>query len=462
MPASADLETSLAAVCASALRDEGVKVEALERLSGGASRETWSFDARRSDGSVVPLILRRDPPGAARGGMGLEARLIQAAAAVGVPVPHLYASDDDQASLGAAFMVVQRIEGETIPRRVLRQPELAEARAGLARQCGSVLAALHSIPPDTVPGLASEDQVARYRQVLDAMDQPVPTFEAAFRWLEENRPVSSGEAIVHGDFRNGNLLVGPDGLRAVLDWELAHRGDPVEDLGWLCAKCWRFGVDLPVGGFGTYEDLLAGYSAGGGKPVDPATLRWWEVLANLKWGVMCMMQAAAHTSGAIRSVELAAIGRRVCEVEWDLLQLLVDPAALAPDDAWPAAPGPGRPDELHGSPSAAVLVEAVREFLEGDVMSATSGRVRFHARVAANVLGMIEREIAMGPEQASLYRQRLDAAGVGSTGELAAAIRSGRLDWKDPRVTRLLVDMARARLSVANPRYLEAPAPPAS
>jgi Ser/Thr protein kinase RdoA (MazF antagonist) len=357
-------------------------------------------------------------------------------------------------------MVVERIEGETIPRRVLREPELASARAGLARECGRVLAALHSITPEQVPGLASEDQVLRYRQVLDAMGQPVPTFEAAFAWLEANRPSSSGEAIVHGDFRNGNLLVGPDGLRAVLDWELAHLGDPIEDLGWLCAKCWRFGVDLPVGGFGRYEDLLEGYREGGGRPVDTETLRWWEVLANLKWGVMCMMQASAHTSGAIRSVELAAIGRRVCEVEWDLLQLLLQAEEIEAVPAW--APGPAGEaagGDLHGVPSAPALVEAVREFLERDVMSATSGRVRFHARVAVNVLGMVEREMTRGPSGVERYGQELKGVGASSTAELAAQIRSGSLDWRRPDVTTLLVGMVKTRLEVASPRYLEPPAP---
>jgi aminoglycoside phosphotransferase (APT) family kinase protein len=124
---------------------------------------------------------------------------------------------------------------------------------------------------------------------------------------------------VHGDFRNGNLIVGPEGVRSVLDWELTHIGDPIEDLGWLCANAWRFGGELPVGGFGTYDDLIAGYESASGETVDRAALNWWEAAANLSWGVICIAQANTHRSGAVRSVELAAIGRRVCETEWDLL-----------------------------------------------------------------------------------------------------------------------------------------------
>lgn len=299
----------------------GGEVSGLRRLSGGASRETWSFAL---DGT--PLILRRDPPTAARsGGMLREAALFRAAAAAGVPVPRLVDASDDPAVLGSAFLVMAHVEGETIPRKILRDEAYASARPQLARQCGEILARLHAVPTESVPGLEDQDQVAQYRAVLDGLGQPHPTFELAFRWLDANRPSSSRRSIVHGDFRNGNLIVGPEGVRSVLDWELAHAGDPLEDLGWLCVKSWRFGVALPVGGFGTYEDLIDGY----GGDVDRAALRWWEILGTLKWGIMCIMQAVTHTSGVVRSVELAAIGRRVCEVEWDLLEALPDSGRLA-------------------------------------------------------------------------------------------------------------------------------------
>jgi aminoglycoside phosphotransferase (APT) family kinase protein len=289
----------------------GAPPEHLRRLSGGASRETWSFDC-----AGRPLILRRDPPGAAKSGMAVEARLFQAAARAGVPVPEVVAAGDQ-------FIVMERIEGETIPRKILRDDDYADARPKLASQCGAVLAALHRMPVEEFADLPDTDPLAEYRAVLDASGQAHPAFELGFTWLEANRPPRTGTTIVHGDFRHGNLVIGPDGLRAVLDWELAHRGDPVEDLGWLCVKAWRFGVaDKPVGGFGDYDELTAAYEAAGGVRVDPDALRWWEALGTLKWGVICIMQGMAHTSGAVRSVELAAIGRRVCENEWDLLHLL--------------------------------------------------------------------------------------------------------------------------------------------
>jgi aminoglycoside phosphotransferase (APT) family kinase protein len=192
----------------------------------------------------------------------------------------------------------------------------------LAAQCGRALAGVHAIDPAEVPGLDDADQFDQFRALLDAMGEPHPAFELGFRWLEPRRPVRRADTVVHGDFRNGNLVVGPDGLRAVLDWELAHLGDPLEDLAWLCLRAWRFGAEPRVGGFGDVDDLVAAYEAASGVAVDRGELAWWEAMGTLKWGIMCMVQAATHLSGTARSVELAAIGRRVCEVEHDLLLLL--------------------------------------------------------------------------------------------------------------------------------------------
>jgi len=190
----------------------------------------------------------------------------------------------------------------------------------MAAQCGEILARIHRIPVDEIPGLAQQDELVSYRQLLDMYGEPHPTFELAFRWLGDRRPAATGLALVHGDFRHGNLIVGPDGVRAVLDWELAHLGDPMEDLGWLCVKAWRFGSPKRVGGFGDAADLFAAYERESGRTIDPDVVRWWEVLGTLKWGIMCIAQAFAHLSGSARSVELATIGRRVCENEWDLLE----------------------------------------------------------------------------------------------------------------------------------------------
>lgn len=267
------------------------------------------------------MILQLQRAGAERDISG-ELAVLRAAHAAGVPVAQVLDASADPAPLGAPFMVLEAVDGETIARKIQRDAEFASAREVLPAQLGRAAALLHTIDVDAVPGLVASDQVAQYRDVLDASGQPHPTFELAFRWLEEHRPPPTRDAVVHGDFRLGNVIVGPDGLQAVLDWELAHRGDPMEDLGWLCVKAWRFGGRAPVAGLGPYEQLFDAYSQASGTPVDPEVVHWWEVLGTLKWGIMCIMQASSHLMGLTRSHELAAIGRRVCENEHDLFLAL--------------------------------------------------------------------------------------------------------------------------------------------
>jgi aminoglycoside phosphotransferase (APT) family kinase protein len=299
----------------------------LRRLSGGASRETWSFDAVTAGGARHGLVLRRDP-GASTGqsDRSVEFALLDAAHKGGVATPRVWFLLEPDDGLGSGF-VMERIEGETIPRRILRDETYAPARPLLARQCGEQAACIHALDPARLPALAvqgAREQIAVYRGYLDGFGEPHPAFELGLRWLAEHAPPDPPRpALVHGDFRNGNLVVGPDGIRAVLDWELAHLGDPIEDLGWLCVKSWRFGVtDRRVGGFGRVDDLLEAYRATGGGDVDPSRLRYWEATGTLKWGVICEIQAFTHLEGAVRSVELATLGRRVAEMEWDLLELV--------------------------------------------------------------------------------------------------------------------------------------------
>jgi aminoglycoside phosphotransferase (APT) family kinase protein len=452
----AALATALADVTGAA------SVTGVRRLSGGASRETWSFDA---DGR--PLILQRERPGGMHSsGMGTEAALLRAAADQGVPVPAVVVTDEAGAGpggagevLGPAWMVVDRVEGETIARKILRDDDYRDARPLLAAQCGAALAGIHRIDPAGVPGLRGGDQVAQLRATLDGVGEPHPAFELGFRWLDQHRPASVDRraAVVHGDFRNGNLVVGPDGLRAVLDWELAHVGDPLEDLGWLCVRAWRFGAEPRVGGFGDVDELVGAYEASSGEHVDRAALRWWEVLGTLKWGIICALQAHTHLSGVVRSVELAAIGRRVCEVEHDLLLLLPRGEAATPAPGGPTDPAGAPPPALHDAPTAAQLVEAVREFVESDVMASAEGRVRFHARVAGKVLSIVERELAAGDGPARAHAAALARLGHATDADLAAAIRSGALDDRTAEVTAVVEAAVAAKLAVANPTYAEAP-----
>ena len=293
----------------------------LRRLSGGASRETWRFHADSED-----LVLQRVRQGTPIGLRG-EVSALSAAFAAGVPVPEVVVDGSERQDLGRPFMIVRAVEGETIARKILRDDTFARARSVLPMQMGRALAQLHRIDPKSVPGLEVEDQIKRYRHAMDAMGEPHPVFEAAFRWLEQNIPDASDVRVVHGDFRLGNLVVNEEGLAAILDWELAHLGDPMEDLGWVCVRAWRFGGDQPVAGLGTYQALFDAYENESGIRPDGDVVRWWEILGTLKWGIICISQAHTHLSGVVRSHELAAIGRRVCENEYDLIELLLENAS---------------------------------------------------------------------------------------------------------------------------------------
>ena len=448
-----DRTADLAAGLERLLKTAGLpgSVDDLVRLSGGASRETFAFDLV-ADGQRRPLILQRVRPKTMSSGPGMqgEAELLRAAAGLGVPVPTVVA-DDDGTELGGPSIVMDRLEGETIARKLLRDDEWAVARGGLVDQAGAALAAIHRIPLADAPPLSSSDQLEEMRNLLAMLGQPLPAMELGLRWLAGYRPPSPRETVVHGDFRLGNLLVGPDGLRGVLDWELAHIGDPVEDLGWYCVRAWRFGSPLPAGGTGTREQLLGAYEAAGGAPVDPEALRWWELLGTLKWGLICVLQAQGHLTGASRSVELATIGRRVCENEWDVLGLLPGGPLPVGAPVPPAADG-----DLYGRPTATELVEAVREWIDGDVRDATEGRVAFHARVATNALAMVERELALGPGHRATHAAGLATLGCTDQSDLAERIWSGSLDDRADEVRLVVAASVRSELEVANPRWLEA------
>lgn len=446
-----DFAPALLAIIRDAHADRSLELTEVVRLSGGASRETWMVGV---SGGHADLILQRSrgtTPGERTGaaGMGAEGDLIRAMERQGVPVASVVAASSTAEPLGVPFLLMQRVEGETIPRPILRDDEWAGARAAFVVDAARALAAIHALPltevPDSIP---AEDPLRQNRALLDALGHPHPVFELALRWLADRAPVASRRTVVHGDFRLGNLLVGPDGLRAVLDWELTHIGDPVEDLGWLCARAWRFGSAPEVAGIGEVDELLAAYSDASGVAVSVEELRWWEVLATLRWGVICIMQAVTHLAGMSRSVELAAIGRRVCETEWDLLGLM---GAELP--ALDEAGAQREPTPPHDRPTAWELVEAVREYLEQDVLPSATGRVRFHARVAAKALAIVERELVLGPAQAEAERERLAALGVADDAELADAIKDGRFDGREPELLASLAETVADKLAVANPGY---------
>lgn len=329
LSAADELRDGLQAL-AGAITPGGIEIRNLRRLSGGASQETWAFDVADAEGAR-PFILRRAPKGSpvpeTNPGMEKEAVLMQAAGEAGVPSPGVRLVLAPEHGLGRGF-IMDHIAGETIARKLLRDAEYAEVRPRLARSIGQIMARIHAIPLSRIPPMRHADARTRLGEIrarYEATRVRRPVVELALIWLEDHLPPPRPPVLVHGDLRNGNMIIDPTGVKAVLDWEIAHLGDAMEDLGWICVNSWRFGeIDRPVGGFGPREELFAGYAEVTGVPVDPQEVRWWEILGSLSWGVSCAAIGVDDHASRDRPLERAMIGRRASECEIDLLRLLTE------------------------------------------------------------------------------------------------------------------------------------------
>jgi aminoglycoside phosphotransferase (APT) family kinase protein len=456
--------SALTSVLASRLRalwGAEAEVTGARLLPGGASRESWDIRVRTAGDTERRLILLRDAISRDPStrypdkNVAVEAAAMTAARLAGVPVAEVY--DYGEGALGHAYLLMERLEGETIPRRLLRDEAYAAARPGLARRFGEVLAQIHQVDPDSVRGLPPVDALGQVTGLYQAFAEPRPALEIGLRWLAGHRPAPAADALVHGDFRTGNLMVGEDGLHGVLDWELAHRGDPRQDLGWLCTKAWRFGSASPVGGFGARADLMAGYAAAGGIPPDEETQRWWELYGTVRWALLCRRQAERYLAEQEPSIELAVLGRRVCEQEYDILLALGHAAPLTVTD--PLENLGTRPASPHDRPTGPELLRAVREFLttEAGLGADADPRLRFHARVAANALRIAEREAMLAAGHERRHRARLAALGCADDAGLCAAIRDGSLDHRFDEVVEAVRAATVDKLTVANPGHLALP-----
>ncbi len=465
-------------------------VAAIERLSGGASMETYRVTLN-SSAAVPPaepgpttLCLRRGAGGVERPetqavGLAAEAHLMTVAKAAGVPEPtvlYVLAPDD---GVGAGFLM-EWLDGETLGARIVRAPELDAVRPSLARQCGEHLARIHAIDVDATglramlrtvtPTQYVEETWARYRD----FPTPQPMIDYAARWLTEHAPAEADLTLVHNDFRNGNLMVSQtSGINAVLDWETAHVGDPMRDLGWLCTNSWRFGRrDLAVGGFGERADLFAGYEAVSGSPVDEQRVHYWEVFGSFWWAIGCLGMADHYRTGPDATVERPAIGRRSSECQLDCVLLLIDGPISWLDGLTDLLSGAATPSSpADDMPRLDELLASVRDFLHNEVMSATQGRLNFMSRVAGNSLDIVLRELALRPAlaRAELTMLRDLLGGAPQTPpttdaqlattvtalrwQLVAALRDGSMPLDEPGLATYLRHSVAHQVAIDQPRY---------
>ena len=410
------------------------RLVSVERLSGGASQETYRICIETDSGEKL-LAMRRAAGGIkvepmpGHPGLDVEALLMQCAHSVSVPVPEVHYVLQDEDGIGDGF-IMSWLEGEALGARINRAPQYETVRKSLAYECGRNLARIHQV--DLVAtGLDKKLEVISPKEFVEqtwnryiAYDSPWPMIDYTAQWLLQNLPTDASYCLVHNDFRNGNFMIDEEGIVAVLDWELAHIGDPMRDLGWICVNSWRFGGKGSVGGFGEYEDLFRGYEEVSGAKVDAECVKYWEVFGSFWWAVGCLGMAEHYRTGPDKTVERPGIGRRSSECQIDCVNLLFpgEVKAIQPD---------AHQDNLD-MPRVDELISSVRDFLRAEIMAETIGRTNFMARVASNSLDIALREIDMGARAKAQELESLKAF----LGEESITLGLGELRWKLTRKLR--------------------------
>jgi len=327
-----DTRVRIEAFLRAVAKADAVRVTRLERMSGGAVQENWALDAEVTGGAhtgAQQWVLRTDAK--ARVELSLrrseEFRILQVAHAAGLQAPRPLWLCQEPDVTGREFFVMQRLPGTAGGHRLTRDAALIPDRTRLARELAVNLARLHAIKPPH-PGLnflkttLARDDIADYRACLDRMREPHPALEWGLRWCELNAPRDEETTFIHRDYRTGNYLVHDGWLAGVLDWEFAAFGNPLEDIGWIFAKCWRFaGKHLPAGGIAEAADFLAPYQQESGRTVTAKALVYWQVMAHARWAMIALQQAERHRSGVEPSLELALTGRIVAELEHEIMAL---------------------------------------------------------------------------------------------------------------------------------------------
>lgn len=330
-----DKTSALAAFIAQQAGARRVTIDHCSRLSGGAVQENWRIQASIDGGhwnGALDAVLRTDAPSGVSGSHSRaeEFALMRVAFDNGVTVPEPLWLCTDRAVLGRPFCIMRRVAGTAAGHVLVRDTQRGGDRVQLARRLGAELARIHAIvpPQPQLAFLPLEDGspalhlVARHRAFLDTQPQPRPALEWGLRWLELHAPAPGKTVLCHRDYRTGNYMVDEHGLTGILDWEFAAWGDPLEDIGWFCAKCWRFGaLEQEAGGIGQREDFYRGYEDAAGAPMARGQVHYWEVMAHLSWAVVALQQAGRHSSGEENSLMLALTGHMVPEVEYEIMNM---------------------------------------------------------------------------------------------------------------------------------------------
>ena len=300
------------------------KIKNLVPLTGGASADINRIIFEDNKEFIVRRSIVKDKAVMAIP-KNMEAKIQKIVKEYGAPVPEIIMEFSEGAEIGEGY-VMQSVGGETIPRKILRDDSYKNIRNKLPYEIGKSLAQIHKTKLEKLQDLEEitfSESLEKLFIIYESFDQPQPVFDLAFKWLENQKILDYEEVLVHGDYRFGNFIISEKKLESIIDWELAHIGNPMEDLGWLCVRSWRFGnVNKRAAGLGDVDDLIAGYESNSKIKIDKSQLDMWQLYGSLKWGIICMVQTFAHLSGAVKSLEKAAIGRRVSETEFDLMNMI--------------------------------------------------------------------------------------------------------------------------------------------
>lgn len=377
----------------SALARAGIgEPSGLARLTGGATMESWRFEA---DGAGY--VLRRAPSLAFMEGRPYghetEAAIIRAAHGAGVTAPEVVSVLEPEDGIGSGF-VMRALPGTPDPRQILTMEAPGRILGEVARDLARIHSLKRSDVPADIPELDYREGIANLRQQFEDAGGDRPIIALGLRWLMDHVPDRTEPVLNHGDYRLGNILCGDSHLTGVLDWELAHFSDPHEDLAFGCMPVWRFArYDRPALGLGSLAEYFAAYEAESGRKVDPARFRFWSVYRTVWWALGCIRMADFWRRGEDRMLERVVISRRTSENEVDLLLLLEEdvPAALR-DSKLEVIPAEMVHEGVRrGEAGYGEIATAVSEWL-ATLKDKVEGHDKFQLAVARNALGMLARE----------------------------------------------------------------------
>jgi len=439
-------QAALAPFLAAASGASRVDITGLTLLPGGAIQENWGFRARFIGGPFDgehDLVLRTDAPTGVPSSLGRvdEFAVLKAVFAAGVTVPEPLWACADPAVLGKPFFVMRRVPGSAQGRQITSDPALEPALPALAARLAQELALIQTVRPPCpdlgfLPSIDAMQHIAAFRAYFDDHPQPRPVLEWAARWLETHVPEPAAPVLCHRDFRTGNYMLDEADLTGILDWEFAGWGDPDEDIGWFCCKGWRFArLDREAGGIAPRMAFYRAYEAASGRRLDPDRVRFWEVLANVRWAVIALQQSDRYLLGGARDLSTAIIGRRATECELELLMLL-DPEGPQASRLPVCGQDARRPGSMRDLPSGVALLALGRELLLDELLPVVPPERERELRLLATAMAIAEREAVAGNAPARDIAEQLAAFyGSGEIGpdnaslhRFAADLRAGAFE----------------------------------